>query len=232
MESGSQGTSPPLAPSRRQAVWDFFVAHTPSCANASEGGTFPCVRSVASTAELLTSWEEAAAYFPELVLFVPVLDGPNGLIPDMPSKLLSAGHFSKIPFIAGAVLDEGTEYVPQTISNDTQLVEYLIEAGDPFATNVSERFEQDIATLLQLYPNNPALGSPYGTGNETFGLSSEYKRAAAMLGDVSFQAPRREWIQAATAVGVTTNGYIFTDQNAAAANPVKGGTYSFCSGSP
>ena len=222
MESGSQGTSPPLAPLRRQAVWDFFVAHTPSCANATVGETFTCMRAVASTAELLRSWEATAAYFPELVLFVPVLDGPNGLIPDMPSKLLSAGHFSKIPFIAGTVLDEGTEFVPQTISSDTQLVEYLIEAGDPFATNVSERFQQDIAKLLQLYPDNPALGSPYGTGNDTFGLSSEYKRLSAIVGDVSFQAPRREWIQAASAANVNTYGYLFADRHAAL-SPATGG---------
>ena len=88
----------------------------------------------------------------------------------------------------------------------------------------------DMQKILTLYPDDPALGSPFGTGNETFGLSSEYKRAAAMLGDLSFQAPRREWTQAAATASVTTFGYIFTDQNAAAANPVKGGTCSFCSG--
>jgi hypothetical protein len=35
-------------------------------------------------------------------------------------------------------------------------------------------------TLLQLYPDVPALGSPYGTGNETFGLSSQFKRYASI----------------------------------------------------
>ncbi len=59
------------------------------------------------TASLLTAWEETAASFPEPFLFVPVLDGPDGLVPDLPSKLLAAGKFSKIPFIAGTVLDEG-----------------------------------------------------------------------------------------------------------------------------
>ena len=49
-----------------------------------------------------------------------------------------------------------------------------------------------INTILQMYTDDPAVGSPFGTGNETFGLSSEYKRVAAMLGDMSFQAPRRE----------------------------------------
>ncbi len=78
-------------------------------------------------------------------------------------------------------------------------------------------------TLMQLYPDNPALGSPFGTGNETFGLSSEYKRVAAIIGDASTQAPRREWIQAASGAGVKTFGYYFTDQNAVY-DPSRGGT--------
>ena len=67
---------------------------------------------------------------------------------------------------------------------------------------------------MQLYPDDPALGSPFGTGNETFGISSQYKRVAAIMGDATTQAPRREWIQAASGVGVKTFGYYFTDQNA------------------
>lgn len=34
--------------------------------------------------------------------------------------------------------------------------------------------------LLELYPDIPALGSPFNTGNETFGLPSGYKRQAAI----------------------------------------------------
>ena len=83
-------------------------------------------------------------------------------------------------------------------------------------------FEEDVARLLELYPDVPALGSPYGTGNETFGLSSQYKRGSAIAGDASFQATRRQWIRAASGAGVKTFGYLFTDQNAAL-SPSKGG---------
>lgn len=34
--------------------------------------------------------------------------------------------------------------------------------------------------LLELYPDVPSLGSPFNTGDETFNLSSQYKRYAAM----------------------------------------------------
>ena len=37
-----------------------------------------------------------------------------------------------------------------------------------------------VQNILRLYPDIPALGSPFGTGNETFGLSSVYKQAAAI----------------------------------------------------
>ena len=34
--------------------------------------------------------------------------------------------------------------------------------------------------ILRLYPDIPSLGSPFGTGNNTFGLSSQFKRYAAI----------------------------------------------------
>lgn len=59
------------------------------------------------TSDILNSWQETAASFPQPFLFVPVLDGPDGVVPDLPSKLLAAGKFSKLPFVAGTNLDEG-----------------------------------------------------------------------------------------------------------------------------
>ncbi len=105
-ESGSSGTLPFFNASRRGVVWDKFVSDVPACANATAGDTFSCMQSV-DTASLLTAWEETATFFPEPFLFVPVLDGPDGLVPDLPSKLIAAGNFSRIPFIAGTNLDEG-----------------------------------------------------------------------------------------------------------------------------
>ena len=47
-----------------------------------------------------------------------------------------------------------------------------------------------IARLLELYPEDPAAGSPFGTGDQ-FALTPEFKRIAAFQGDLVFQAPRR-----------------------------------------
>lgn len=96
--------------------------------------------------------------------------------------------------------------------------------------------------LVQLYPDVPALGSPFNTGNETFGLSSQYKRLAAIsahysifllsrtaaantpliVGDLMLQSQRRAWIQAADKFGVKTFGYLFTDPAPPIAPPTLG----------
>jgi hypothetical protein len=39
--------------------------------------------------------------------FRPALDGPDGIISDLPTRRLSKGMGGRIPFIAGTVLDEG-----------------------------------------------------------------------------------------------------------------------------
>lgn len=44
----------------------------------------------------------------ELFAWDPTIDGPGGILPDIPSKLLAQGQFARLPFVAGTVLDEGT----------------------------------------------------------------------------------------------------------------------------
>ena len=57
---------------------------------------------------------------------------------------------------------------------------------------------------MKLYPDIASLGSPFGIGNETFGLSSAWKTAAASSRDVSFAVIRRVWTQVASGYGVRT----------------------------
>jgi len=86
-----------------------------------------------------------------------------------------------------------------------------------------------IDKVMSLYPDDPSAGSPFGTGNETFGTGSGYKREAAIcmsltpcslrlifcidgfrgpVGDIHFQAPRRFWSQTTLA---PSYAYLFTD---------------------
>lgn len=46
--------------------------------------------------------------------------------------------------------------------------------------------------LLTYYPDDPAVGCPYGWGNKTWPqLGAMYKRYESMAGDISMVAPRR-----------------------------------------
>ena len=46
--------------------------------------------------------------------------------------------------------------------------------------------ETDIDTLLELYPDDIAAGSPFNTGDAN-AITPEYKRLAAVVGDAVFQ---------------------------------------------
>ena len=61
----------------------------------------------ASTAEILTGLKKSIAEAQEVFGFDPTIDGPDGLLPDIASNIINAGHFARIPFIAGTNLDEG-----------------------------------------------------------------------------------------------------------------------------
>ena len=41
--------------------------------------------------------------------------------------------------------------------------------------------ENAVNKLLELYPDDPSLGSPFNTGSETFGLPSGFKRLSAIV---------------------------------------------------
>ena len=81
----------------------------------------------------------------------------------------------------------GTSFTPQDLLNTTaDLIEFIDILDQPFTLAPSAAFQRDLQKLLELYPDDPALGSPFGTGNNTFGAGAEYKRAAAIIGDVAF----------------------------------------------
>ncbi|KAJ7850274.1 extracellular triacylglycerol lipase precursor [Mycena olivaceomarginata] len=172
-ESGSQATLPLYTPERREATWEIFVRGVPSCASlATSGSTFGCLRS-ANTTEIFDGLSAAMVAGIEPFPWQPVIDGPGGFIPDLPSVLFKRGQFARLPFIAGTNLDEGTSFTDPTVNSSAGIFGSL------------------------LYPDIPSLGSPFNTGNETFGLNSQYKRAAAILGDLWFHSQRRLWMETA-----------------------------------
>ncbi|KAJ7579027.1 esterase 1 [Mycena floridula] len=218
-ESGSAASSLTFNASHREIDWQNFVGAVPECSSLAQSGkTFGCLEKANSTAilqGLLLSEADAPEEFP----WAPTLDGPSGLYPELPSVLFQKGHFARLPFIAGTNLDEGTLFVPPTVNYTTDVINGLLLSNfSPSVAQISPSTLAASATkLLELYPDDPSLGSPFNTGNETFGLSTGYKRVSALQGDLSFQSQRRLWIETAAKAGVKTFGYLFTEPQPSAA---------------
>ncbi|KIL66090.1 hypothetical protein M378DRAFT_161332 [Amanita muscaria Koide BX008] len=186
-------TGETFRPARREFDWQNFVRGVPSCSLlATTGNTFSCLRA-ANSSDITQG------------LLVSIAESPELRFP--------RGEFARLPFIAGTNLDEGTLFVAPPASQVTSedgLVQAITANYSPPVVS-PQTLQSHIQTLLQLYPDIPALGSPYNTGNNTFGLSGVYKQWAAIFGDLAFQSQRRFWSQGYSDAGVKTYGYLFTE---------------------
>jgi len=119
----------------------------------------------------------------------------------------------------------GTLFIPQMGYTTEMIYGMLIQTWNGSRIGTTG-LADNAAKLLQLYPDDPAVGSPYNTGSETFGIPG-FKRIAAIRkcpsaavfvssqsqpseGDIAFHSQRREWMQTASRAGVKTWGYHFT----------------------
>ncbi|KAI1107654.1 alpha/beta-hydrolase [Jackrogersella minutella] len=120
--------------------------------------------------------------------FYPTVDGD--VLPNYPSELLRAGRFANIPHLYGTTSDDGTDNAPIGINTDTDLKDFLLyDTGFNFPAATVDH-------ILELYPDDPAQGIPMNTGAERFAEEGwQYKRVAAIVGDVFYQGPRRYDVQ-------------------------------------
>jgi carboxylesterase type B len=215
LESGSGATTVSNYAGYREKAFADFVASLPSCAPfAGKPGALDCLRSQnnLTSAQLIQAITTGISKGVEKYPYVPVLG--DDIYPALPSVVLKTGNYSKIPFIAGTNLDEGTGFAgnPATITNETAQQSLLFSYSPSLVGNLGPDALVDATNkILDLYPDNPALGSPFNTGNETFGFDKGFKRVAAILGDLSFQSQRRLLQQETAAGGVASYGYLFTD---------------------
>ncbi|TBU30068.1 alpha/beta-hydrolase [Dichomitus squalens] len=104
-----------------------------------------------------------------------------------PEHLVLANQVADIPFISGDALDEGTIFATGSfnITTEQQFRDYVHQFFFPHVPSAAL-----LEPLFNLYPNDPAAGSPFLTGDANQ-LAPMYKRMAAFQGDMIFQAPRR-----------------------------------------
>ncbi|KAF7792591.1 hypothetical protein EIP86_003685 [Pleurotus ostreatoroseus] len=181
MESGSPDLLPDLLAG--QSDYDALVQAT-GCQTSRD--TLECLRH-APFDVLKTAVDQTPSFLTARSLnfvWTPGIDGR--LFKDSPFQSVVDGHIANVPFATGDCDDEGTAFTMAllNITTDEEVREFMSSDYLPKSSLA------DIDRLLVLYPQDPALGSPFDTGdlNE---LTPQFKRLAALQGDLVFQAPRR-----------------------------------------
>ncbi|KAF7984173.1 hypothetical protein HWV62_16852 [Athelia sp. TMB] len=198
VQSGSANSVPSLdaASPTIQRYFDDLTSRI-ACSNSTANSTaIECLRAV--DAVMLANGSNAIydeittsinlGLFP----WIPVRD--DFFMTDVPSTLLEQGKFaSHVPILSSDVLDEGTDFVPTFLNTTEQFDDWL--EGTFLSPSLSNDTSSSIISKInELYPSDPADGSPYrplnATPSDPF-FSLQYKRAASFFGDAFFQAPRR-----------------------------------------
>jgi triacylglycerol lipase len=192
MDSGSIVPADPVDCPKGQVVYDTVVANA-GCSAATD--TLECLRGLDYETYL-----SAANSVPGILSYSSIalsyLPRPDGVaLTQSPDVLIESGKYAAVPFIIGDQEDEGTLFALFTpnITNTAQLVTWLSTYLFHDATTA------DIQALVATYPDDPSAGSPFNTFlfNEWY---PEFKRMAAILGDLTFTLTRRAFLNVHTAV--------------------------------
>ncbi|RPD58747.1 carotenoid ester lipase precursor [Lentinus tigrinus ALCF2SS1-7] len=181
-----------------QGTYDFIVDQV-GCKGTPD--TLACLRTV-STDSLLAAADKtppfATGFVDLTTVYAPRADGL--FVEETPQRLAHHGQIADVPFIIGDVKDEGPllSLGNLNITTDDQFVSYISQSWFPGATAA------DLKKVLELYPSDPAAGSPFDTGDAN-ALTPEFKRLAAMKGDWFFNAPRRRLLERFSSQRTTYN---------------------------
>ncbi|KAH5324191.1 hypothetical protein HBI12_086380 [Parastagonospora nodorum] len=171
LESGG-AVGPPLnGTDWYQHMYDNLTASV-GCSGGND--TLQCLREV--------PYQDIAPYGYQGLEWFHVID--KSLIPRHGQESLMQGKFAKIPIILGTNTDEGFGVLG--VNTDEQAVEQLLTSK---RWNVDEK---EARKLLQLYPNDPTLGQPYGWSDRTWPENgAQWKRYQSIATDLTMFAPRR-----------------------------------------
>lgn len=210
MDSGSIIPATTVTDQKAQAVYDTVVENAPGCAAAAD--KLACLRAL-SYEDFLNAANSVPAIFSYQsvnLAYLPRPDPADNFFPESPEAAVNAGRFTKVPVIVGDQEDEGTLFslVQANVTTDAQLTTYL---ADYFPHNPNR--QRDVSDLLRNYPNQPLIGQPAGSPFRTGPLNSitpQFKRLAAVLGDITFTLTRRVYLTTVQPKGIKTWSYLST----------------------
>ncbi|KAJ7115056.1 Alpha/Beta hydrolase protein [Mycena crocata] len=105
--------------------------------------------------------------------FAPVIEGPEGFLPDLPSRLIAAGKMNNVEFVGGHCTGDGKTFAegsPEDFKTDDD-IRRLVFSRWPGVSNAT------ISRALAIYPEPNATGSPFAT---------QFDRASTMAGEIIF----------------------------------------------
>ncbi|KAF9789721.1 Alpha/Beta hydrolase protein [Thelephora terrestris] len=167
-----------------QAIYDQLVQFT-RCNSALD--TLECLRAVpyATLADAVNNTPSFLSPNGLDLTWVPSIDGE--FLQKSLSDYLNEGSYARIPVLGGQVDDEGTFFSlnnSQSITTDAEVKAFMKAHLFLGATDAQ------VDLLASKYSQDPAAGSPFGTGNLS-DFTPEFKRLAAIQGDTVMQSGRR-----------------------------------------
>lgn len=125
---------------------------------------------------------------------------------DLPSILAAEGKFLRIPIIIGTNSDEGCTFATRGLNTEEELWKSMISYR---RYNIRPPMARK---LLELYPDDPATQPPYYLNPDPVVFPEQglqWRRAAAIEGDMVMIAPRRRVAEQMTSVGAPVYSYRF-----------------------
>ncbi|KAI1396861.1 sterol esterase [Hypoxylon fuscum] len=186
MNSGSVVPAQAMDCAKGQGIYDTVVREA-GCVDAAD--TLECLRGLDydTFLDAVNSVPGILSYNSVALSYVPRPDGV--VLTKSPDVLATNGEYAAVPMIIGDQEDEGTLFslFQPNITNTDQLVDYIWKYFFP------EVAREDIEGLVNTYDPSPSAGSPFRTGilNVPY---PEFKRLAAILGDMVFTLTRRVFL--------------------------------------
>jgi len=186
MNSGSIVPADPVDCPKGQVVYNSVVK-AGGCAGESD--TLACLRGLdyETFLKAANSVPGILSYNSVALSYVPRPDGK--VLPQSPEVAVQNGAYAAVPMIIGDQEDEGTLFAlfQGNISTTADVVDYLSTMYFHGAS------KSDIQTLVATYPNDITQGSPFRTGLLN-SIYPQFKRLAAILGDLVFTLTRRAFL--------------------------------------
>lgn len=201
MNSGSLVPADPVDCPKGQIIYDTVVAAA-GCSSSSD--TLGCLRTVPYST-LLNATNAVPGLLSYSSIALSYLPRPDGsVLTASPEVLLATGQYAKVPFIVGDQEDEGTLFAlfQSNITTTAQIVTYL---KDFFFHSASTA---QIEELVATYPDITTDGSPFRTGSAN-SWYPQFKRIAAILGDLTFTLTRRSFLDIANQVNPTVPSWSY-----------------------